>query len=191
MPQILNAWLGEGAFGCFGVELMLTKNAKHSAQVLDVSLQCVTVDKNVIQKGNDILTVLWREDGIHDTLECWGSIGDPERHHPELKMAVMCLEGHLRFISFPQPNFVIARAQVNLGEKGRARKFIQQFVNDWQRKLVLDGNYFCDDCNFGKVPLLSDAPTHLITTIDLLRDSCYKLTRCRSFANTGCVMSVN
>lgn len=116
MSQVLDSGLGERTLGALGVQLMLTKKSKDSAQMLHMLLQGMAEHQNVIQKRDDKLTVWAGEDIIYQALECWWSIGDAERHDTELKMSVMGLECYLLLITFAHPNLMVASAQIDLGE---------------------------------------------------------------------------
>jgi len=78
------------------------------------------------------------EDVVHQSLKCCRRIRQPEGHDKELEVAVMRPESRPMDVVRVHAHLMISAPQVELGEKAGAPKFIQEFVDDWDRKLVLD-----------------------------------------------------
>jgi hypothetical protein len=67
---------------------------------------------------------------MHDW-KCGWCIGQPERHHQELKVPIVAPESSLRDVLIPHPDLVVPRAQVNLREVLGSSKLIHQLINAW------------------------------------------------------------
>ena len=117
MAKILDAGLGEEALGQLGVKLILSQNGEDSVQMLDMFLQGLTENQNVIEESNDKLTIRACEDGVHDTRECWWSVGDSKWHNSKLKVPMMRFKCCFLFITLSHADLMVARAQIDFEEE--------------------------------------------------------------------------
>jgi hypothetical protein len=54
-------------------------------------------------------------------------------------MIFMCMEGSLRDVSLFHPKLVVAKTKVKFSEKLGSMNFIQEVINNWDRKKKFDG----------------------------------------------------
>lgn len=76
---------------------------------------------------------------VHQGLECSRCISEAERHHQELKMAVMCAKRCFLNIGVVHPLLMVPAAQINLGEEAATAKFVESLFDDRNGKHVADG----------------------------------------------------
>jgi hypothetical protein len=75
---------------------------------------------------------------VHQALECCRRFCQAEGHDEELDVAMVGAEGGLLDVRGVNPDLVVAGAKVELGEKLGTSEFIQKFIHDQNRVLVLD-----------------------------------------------------
>ena len=116
---------------------MRPKLVEDDGDVLKVLRPRGTVDQNVIEKHQHKPAQVWAQDVVHQCLERRGGVGETERHHQKLVVAVVGAERRLGHVLRVHAHLVIARTQVELGEEARSVKFIEQLVHHRDGKLVL------------------------------------------------------
>lgn len=121
---------GETALGRLDEQLMLPEQLKDQAQVFEMFLHRLTEDQDIVKKNDDKLADVLTENGIHEALKSGRRVGEPERHDPELEVAMVSLEGGFIFILLPHADLMVTRTQVQLGEDCCASQFVEQLVHD-------------------------------------------------------------
>jgi hypothetical protein len=81
----------------------------------------------------------WLEHIIHQGLECCQGISQAERHHQELKVAMVHPKHRLLDIGEVNMNLGVSRTQVKLGEESGTVKSVKELVNDGDSEFVLHG----------------------------------------------------
>ena len=94
--------------------------------------------QDVIQVYKDKCIQLLRKHLVHEALESRWSIGNPERHNDEFKVAPMCPEGRLWNVVLLHGYPMITGGKVYSGEVFGLPQLIQQVVDPRQRVAVLD-----------------------------------------------------
>ena len=102
--------------------------------------RCRAVYENIIKENQHELTEEGAQDIIHECLKGSRGVAQPKRHHQELVEAVVCAERRLVEVSRIHADLMIPRAQVKLGEEPGAVEFVQELVDHWYGKSVLDGD---------------------------------------------------
>ena len=100
---------------------------------------CFTIDEDIVKKYQNEFLQIGSEDLIHQGLECGRSISETKGHDQKLIVAIMCAESYFRDIILMNPNLMIPRAKIQLGEKWSTMKLIKKIINNRNWKLILDG----------------------------------------------------
>jgi hypothetical protein len=77
------------------------------------------------------------EDVVCKPLKGGLGIGEAEGHDEELKMSLVCPEGHIGNVYKVHLDLVIPRAQVQFGENHHPMELIKQFIDDRNQKFCL------------------------------------------------------
>ena len=64
------------------------------------------------------------EDLVPESLECGRSVGEAERHHQKLEVAVVCVERYLGHIVRMHTDLMMSVAEVELGEEDGVLQFV-------------------------------------------------------------------
>ena len=118
---------------------MRPKLVEDDGNVLQMLRPQRAVDENIVEKDQHKPPQVGAKDIVHQRLECRWGIGEAERHHQELVVAVVGAEGGLGNVVGVHLHLVVARAQVELGEEARALELVEELINHWDRELVLRG----------------------------------------------------
>jgi hypothetical protein len=78
------------------------------------------------------------QDIVHQCLERSLRICEAGWHDRELKVSLMGTKGCFLNIFWMHANFMVATSKINLGEEPCSTQFIKQFINNGDRKFVLD-----------------------------------------------------
>jgi hypothetical protein len=81
------------------------------------------VYQDVLEEDEDTMSEKQLQDGVHERLERRGHVGEAERHHQELEVAVMGAERRLVNVVWMHPHLMVPTAQIKLGED-RVLEFI-------------------------------------------------------------------
>ena len=148
MPEILNFLLAKNTFILFGMEMMIREKLHYKSQMLEMFSPCFTVDEDIIKKYQNEFLEIGSEYFIHQGLECGRSISETKGHDQKLILAIMCAESCFRDIILMNPNLMIPRAKIQLGEKLSTMKLIKKLINNRNWKLILDGEVIkCSEVN--------------------------------------------
>lgn len=79
-----------------------------------------TVDENVIKENKHKAAQVWAEHVVHQGLEGRRRVGEAERHHQELEVAMVSAERRLLDVVRVHAHLMVARAKVELGEEARS-----------------------------------------------------------------------
>ena len=90
---------------------------------------CFTIDEDIIKEGQNEFPNVGLEYFIHQCLECRRSIREAKGHDQKLIVAIMCVEIHFRDTILMNPNLVIPRMKIQLGEKMSTMELIQKLIN--------------------------------------------------------------
>ena len=82
------------------------------------------------------------EDMIHEALESGGSITQDKGHDQKLIVALMSSKGSLRNVFLFHTNLVLARRKIKFSKELGATQFIQEVINDRNKKFVCNGEIF-------------------------------------------------
>jgi hypothetical protein len=78
------------------------------------------------------------EDVVHRGLKSRGRVGEAERHHHELEVAMMGPERRLGNVVRVHAHLMVARPEVEFGEEARPMELIKELVDHRDRELVLE-----------------------------------------------------
>jgi hypothetical protein len=81
------------------------------------------------------------EDMIHEALEGGGGITQAKGHDQKLIVALMSAKGHLGNVFLIHTYLVIARVKIKFSKELGATQFIQEVINDKNRKFVFNGQF--------------------------------------------------
>ena len=92
--------------------------------MLEIPSPCFTIDEDVIKDDQNEVPQEGPEYFIHQCLECGRSIPEAKWHDQKLIVAIICAESCFRDIILMNPNLVIPRTKIQLGEKTSTVKLI-------------------------------------------------------------------
>ena len=113
---------------------MITKKLQYKIQMLEMLSSGFTIDEDIIKEDQNEVSQVGSEYLIHQFLERGRGICEAKWHDQKFIMAIMCAESCFRDIIHMDPNLVIPRMKIQLGEKMSTMKPINN--RNW--KLVLD-----------------------------------------------------
>lgn len=93
--------------------------------MLEVSVPGGTIDEYIIKEDSHKPSQERPEKIIHGGLESRGGIRQPERHHRELIMALMCAKSGFWYIVLMHANLVKALPEIKLQKPGSPADFVQ------------------------------------------------------------------
>src|SRR4051812_31360204 len=140
MAEVGDGGFEELALGDLAVELVLSQEGEDLSDVFIVFGVGLAEYENVINVHNDRLIEEGAEDVLDQGLECGGSIGETERHHLVLVVAVARAEGGLLDVLFVDSDLVVAPMQVDLGEYFGTEEAVGEVVDEGNGEAVLDGD---------------------------------------------------
>ena len=142
MPEILYFLLPKNTFRLFGTELMITKKLQYKIQMLKMLSPGFTIDEDIIKEDRNEVLQVGPKYFIHQFLERGRGICEAKWHDQKFIMAIMCVESYFRDIIHMDPNLVIPRTKIQLGEKmgTNTMELIQKLINNGNWKLILDSD---------------------------------------------------
>ena len=78
------------------------------------------------------------KDRVHEALERHRRVGQAEWHDQKLEVPMMRAEGRLLDVICVHLDLMVARTEIQLGEKFGAFEFIQELLYHWNGEFVLD-----------------------------------------------------
>src|ERR1044072_7933875 len=96
---------------------------------------------------------------VHVIHEYCGCIGYSERHHQVLIVTITGPEGSLLYIFFLDPDLMVTRSQIYLGEYRSSLQLVHQIINSWKRVSVLNGHLI-------QLPIIHTQPGSAILFLD-------------------------
>ena len=99
---------------------------------------CFTIYEDIIKEYQNEVSQVGTEYFIHQNLERGRSICEAKWHDQKFIVAIMCAESCFRDIILMNPNLVIPRTKIQLGEKMSTMELIQKLINNRNWKLILD-----------------------------------------------------
>ena len=106
-----------------------------------------TIDEDIIKEDQNEVSQVGPKYFIHQCLERGRSICESKWHDQKFIMAIMCAKNCFRDIIRMDPNLVIPRTKIQLGEKMSTMELIHKLINNRDWKLILD----CDVIKCSKV----------------------------------------
>ena len=138
MPQIFHLRLCKGALRQLENKIVVKEYLKSKFQMFQMVRERRAVNQDIVEEDDDKAAEVGPENEIHSSLKGRRGIAKPERHHFELKVAVMCPKSCLRNVAGMHAYLVVALQQVELGEALSTAQFIEKFVNRGYRKSILN-----------------------------------------------------
>ena len=105
--------------------------------MLQMGLPSFTENENIVQENNYKVTQVGTHNVIHHGLKCSRGIRQSEAHNTELVVTERSFNCSLRYIFLINPDLVVPRMQVQLGEIGASLYGVEQIVNIRKTGLVL------------------------------------------------------
>ena len=127
--------------------MMLTKKLQYKIQMLEMLNPGFTIDEDIIKEDHNEVSQEGLKYFIHQCLEHGRGICEAKWHDQKFIMAIMCAESYFRDIICMDPNLVMPRTKIQLGEKMSTMELIQNLINNRNWKLILD----CDAIKCSKV----------------------------------------
>jgi hypothetical protein len=106
--------------------------------MLQVCAPRITENQYVIEEHKNEYPDEVLQDVVQECLERCRHIGEAERHHKKLEVAVMHLEHHLLDVGQVHEHLVVPAAEVKLGEEAGATEFIKQYIHHVNQEHVTD-----------------------------------------------------
>ena len=125
------------------MEMMITKTLQYNIKILEMLIPCFTIDEDIIKEDQNEVSQVGPKYFIHQFLEHGRSICEAKWHDQKFIVAIMCAKRCFRDIILMNPNLMIPRVKIQLGEKLSTMKLINN--RNW--KLILD----CDVLKCSKV----------------------------------------
>ena len=97
-----------------------------------------TIDEDIIKEDQNEVSQVGPEYFIHQCLECGRGICEAKWHDQKFIIAIMCAEIYFRDIIRMDPNSVIPKMKIQLGEKMSTMELIQKLINNRNWKLIFD-----------------------------------------------------
>jgi len=117
--------------------MMRPKLVEDDGNVLEMLRPRRAVNENVVEKNQHKPPQERPQDVVHQGLEGRRGVGEAERHHQTLVVAMMSAEGRLGDVVWVHPHLMILRAQVELGEETRPMELIEELVYHQDQEFVL------------------------------------------------------
>ena len=128
------------------MDMMIKENLQYKIHMLEMLIPCFTIDEDIIKEDHNEVSQVGMENFIHQFLESGRSIYEAKWHDQKFIMAIMCADSYFRDIIRMDPNLVISRTKIQLGEKMSTIKLIKKLIKNMNWKLILD----CDVINCSK-----------------------------------------
>ena len=97
-----------------------------------------TIDEDIIKEEQNEVSQVGLKYFIHQCLEHGRGICEAKWHDQKFIMALMCVESCFKDIICMDPNLVIPRTKIQLGENMSTMELIQKLINNRNWKLILD-----------------------------------------------------
>jgi hypothetical protein len=140
MAQVFDGGLEELALGCFAIELVFAEESKDLVQVFLVVGIVLAVYEDIVNVHDDAFVEEGAEDVLDQGLEGGRSVGKAEWHDLVLEVAVTGAERGLLDVVFMDPDLVVARTEIDLGEDLGAMELVGEVINEGDGEPVLDGD---------------------------------------------------
>ena len=127
--------------------MMITEKLQYKIQMLEMLSLGFTIDEDIIKEDQNEVSQVGPKYFIHQFLEHGRGICEAKWHAKKFIMAIMCAESCFRDIIRMDPNLVIPRTKIQLGEKMSTMELIQKLINNGNWKFILD----CDVIRCSKV----------------------------------------
>ena len=115
--------------------------------MLEMLNPCFTIDKDIIKEDQNEVSQVGTKYFIHQCLECGRRISEAKGNDKKIIVSITCAKICFRDIILINPNLVIPRKEIQLGEKMNTMKLIKKLINNMNWKLLLD----CDVIKCSKV----------------------------------------
>jgi hypothetical protein len=100
----------------------------------------LSVDGHIVHMDCEpFLSDFFGEYGIHHCLKSGWGVGESEEHDCWFEQAFIGNESSFPFISFFDPDVVVAPSDVKFGVEGAAAQAVNEFWNEWKWVCVADG----------------------------------------------------
>ena len=111
---------------------------QYKIQMLEMLNPCFTIDEDIIKEDQNEVSQVGPEYFIHQCLECGRSTCEAKWHDQKFIVAIMCAKSCFRDIILMNPNLVLPRMKIQLGEKMITMNLIKNLINNRNFKLILD-----------------------------------------------------
>ena len=106
--------------------------------MLEMLNSCFTIVEDIIKEYHNEVLQVGLKYFIHQWLEYGRRISEAKGNDQKFIVAIMCAEICFRDIILMNPNLVIPRTKIQLGEKMSTMELIQNLINNENWKLILD-----------------------------------------------------
>ena len=137
-PSYSTSFFPKNTFRLFVTEMMITKMLQYKIQMLEMLSPGFTIDEDIIKEDQNEVSQVGMEYFIHQGLECGRRIYESKWYDQKFIVTIMCAEIFFRDIILVNPNLVIPRMKIQLGEKMSTMELIQNLINNSNRKIILD-----------------------------------------------------
>ena len=117
---------------------MIIEKLQYNIHMLEMLSPGFTIDEDIIKEDHNEVSQVGLKYFIHQCLERGRSICEAKWHDQKFIMAIMCAKILFRDIIRMDPNLVIHRTKIQLGEKMSTMELIQKLINNGNWKLILD-----------------------------------------------------
>ena len=97
--------------------MMITEKLQYKIQMLEMLSPSFIIDEDIIKEDHNEVSQVGLKYYIHQFLEHGRGIYEAKWHDQKFIMAIMCAESYFRDIIRMDPNLVIPRMKIQLGEK--------------------------------------------------------------------------
>ena len=118
----------------------MTKKIQYNIHILEMLNLGFTIYEDIIKEDHNEVSQVGLKYFIHQCLERGRGICEAKWHDQKFIMAIMCVERCFRDIIRVNPNLVIPRMKIQLGEKMSTVELIQKLINNGNWKLIFDGD---------------------------------------------------
>ena len=105
--------------------------------MLHMLFKSATVYQYIIEKDNHKVAEPWSQGGIHGTLKCAWSTGQAKRHHPELILTQMGLEGSLVLFTGFEQDLMKPSTEVQISKPIGLGELVHKLTEDWNKEFGL------------------------------------------------------
>ena len=118
--------------------MMITEKLQYKIHMLEMLIPSVTIDEDIIKEDQNEVSQVGPKYFIHQCLEHGRGICEAKWNDQKVIVAIMCEKISFRDIILMNPNLVIPKTKIQLGEKMSTVELIQKLINNRNWKIILD-----------------------------------------------------